>query len=83
MLDHMTGRPSMRFEASREEQGNPYARRGIAPTRSRRAAPSVGRMHPAKEGIQMNALLREIMLYLAAVDAFRAEGCEPRWRTEP
>ncbi len=31
----------------------------------------------------MNALLREIMLYLAAVDAFRAEGCEPRWRAEP
>ena len=30
----------------------------------------------------MKSLLHEIMLYLAAVDAFRAEGCEPRWRAE-
>jgi hypothetical protein len=31
----------------------------------------------------MKRLLQEITLYLAAVDAFRAEGCEPRWRLEP
>jgi hypothetical protein len=39
-------------------------------------------MHPAREGIQMKRLLREITLYLAAVDAFRAEGCEPHWRAD-
>jgi hypothetical protein len=76
MLELMTGNAAMRLEA----EGKPYARRGIALTRSRCAAPSVSRMHPAKEGIQMKRLLREITLYLAAVDAFRAEGCEPHWR---
>jgi len=73
----MTGNPAMRLE----EEGKPYAWHGIAPMRSRDAAPSVSRMHPAKEGIQMKRLLREITLYLAAVDAFRAEGCEPHWRS--
>ena len=29
------------------------------------------------------ALIREIERYLAAVDAFRAEHCEPRWLPEP
>jgi hypothetical protein len=77
MLEPMNGRPAMRLE---EAKGNPYASCGIAPTRSRRTAPSVGRMQQAKEGIQMKGLIREITLYLAAVDAFRAEGCEPRWR---
>jgi hypothetical protein len=28
------------------------------------------------------ALIHEIERYLAAVDAFRQEGCEPRWRLE-
>lgn len=28
------------------------------------------------------ALIREIATYLAAVDAFRAESCEPTWRPE-
>ena len=28
------------------------------------------------------ALIPEIERYLAAVEAFRAEGCEPRWRAE-
>jgi hypothetical protein len=27
-------------------------------------------------------LIREIERYLAAVEAFRVEGCEPRWRAE-
>jgi hypothetical protein len=27
-------------------------------------------------------LIREIERYLAAVEAYRAEGCEPRWRVE-
>jgi hypothetical protein len=30
----------------------------------------------------IEALLVEIQEYLAAVDAFRREGCEPRWRRE-
>ena len=28
------------------------------------------------------ALIPEIERYLIAVEAFRAEGCEPRWRAE-
>jgi hypothetical protein len=28
-------------------------------------------------------LALEAQRYLAAVDAFRAEGCEPHWRPEP
>ena len=30
----------------------------------------------------MNELLQEIARYLAAVDVFRAESCEPTWRPE-
>jgi hypothetical protein len=30
----------------------------------------------------MQRLLDEIERYLAAVDEFRAEGCEPRWVAE-
>jgi hypothetical protein len=33
--------------------------------------------------IDTEALLAEIMRYLAAVDAFRAAGCSPQWRLEP
>jgi hypothetical protein len=32
--------------------------------------------------IDSDALIVEIMRYLAAVDAFRAEHCEPTWRPE-
>ena len=32
--------------------------------------------------IDLQLLLGEARRYLAAVDAFRAEGCEPAWRTE-
>jgi hypothetical protein len=32
--------------------------------------------------IDVAALLAEVMRYLATVDVFRAEGCEPRWRPE-
>jgi hypothetical protein len=28
-------------------------------------------------------MIEEITRYLAAVDAFRAAGCEPTWRPEP
>jgi len=28
------------------------------------------------------ALIDEIQRYLAAVEVFRAEGCDPRWRVE-
>ena len=31
---------------------------------------------------QREALIREIERYLAAVEAYRAVGCEPRWRAE-
>jgi hypothetical protein len=30
----------------------------------------------------IEALVEEIRRYLAAVDAFRAAGCEPTWRTD-
>jgi hypothetical protein len=32
--------------------------------------------------LDIEALVREIQRYLAAVDAFRAAGCELRWRRE-
>jgi hypothetical protein len=32
------------------------------------------------EPIDIEALLAEIACYLAAVEAFRAEGCTPCWR---
>ena len=32
--------------------------------------------------IDSEALIREITRYLAAVDAFRSERCEPSWRPE-
>jgi hypothetical protein len=31
----------------------------------------------------IDVLVDEIRRYLAAVDAFRREGCDPRWRSEP
>jgi hypothetical protein len=31
--------------------------------------------------IDIQTLVDEILRYLAAVDAFREEGCEPRWRS--
>jgi hypothetical protein len=36
-----------------------------------------GKLH-----IDAQALMREIACYLAVVDAFRAERCEPRWLPE-
>lgn len=33
--------------------------------------------------IDTEALVDEIERYLAAVDTFRAAGCEPAWRPEP
>jgi hypothetical protein len=29
---------------------------------------------------QVDALMEEIEAYLGAIEIFRAEGCEPRWR---
>ena len=34
------------------------------------------------EGIAMEELMREITRYLAAIETFRAAGCEPKWRVE-
>jgi hypothetical protein len=31
---------------------------------------------------EIEHLVREIQRYLAAVDEFRRQGCEPGWRTE-
>ncbi len=39
--------------------------------------PSVGAM---TYDIDIAALIEEIQCYLAAVDAFRAAGCEPTWQ---
>jgi hypothetical protein len=35
-----------------------------------------------KPSIDLEALIREIAAYLAAVDAFRAAACEPTWLPE-
>lgn len=32
--------------------------------------------------IDIDALMREIARYLAAIDAFRAAACEPTWQPE-
>ena len=32
--------------------------------------------------VAVDRLLEEIRRYLAAVDAFRREGCDPRWLAE-
>lgn len=37
----------------------------------------------AQAVIDSETLIREIARYLAAVDAFRAESCEPTWVPEP
>jgi hypothetical protein len=58
----------------------PDARSRKARFRTLRARPSVlGMTHD----IDIEALLDEIQRYLAAVDAFRAAGCEPTWRVDP
>ncbi len=46
-----------------------------------RALPHARVMDDAPK-IDIEALLIEIGRYLAAVDAFRDAGCEPRWRRE-
>lgn len=38
-------------------------------------------MDEAIHTLDVEALLREIRLYLDAVDAFRDADCEPRWAT--
>ena len=38
-------------------------------------------MDQAIHALDLEALLREIRLYLDAVDAFRDADCEPRWAT--
>ena len=38
-------------------------------------------MDEAIHALDLEALLREIRLYLDAVDAFRDADCEPRWTT--
>ena len=40
-------------------------------------------MDEATHAHDIEALLREIRLYLDAVDAFRDADCEPRWVHEP
>ena len=39
-------------------------------------------VHPALEPSELESLLDEIRLYLEAVEIFRREGHEPRWRDE-
>ena len=34
---------------------------------------------PTYQALEAAELMREIERYLAAVEAFRREGCEPRW----
>jgi hypothetical protein len=65
--------PARKFRASPDSGSKP------ALFRAQRPAPSVGAM---KDRIDITALVEEIRRYLAAVDAFRALGCEPTWRAE-
>ena len=51
-----------------------------APFRAAPGGPSVLRM---TQHIDIEALFAEIRRYLAAVDAFRALGCEPTWHADP
>jgi hypothetical protein len=39
-------------------------------------------MNELAAATDFEALIREAMLYLAVVDGFRAESCEPTWRPE-
>ena len=39
-------------------------------------------VHPALEPSELECLLAEIRLYLEAIEIFRREGHEPRWRHE-
>jgi hypothetical protein len=39
-------------------------------------------IHPALEPSELESLLDEIRLYLEAIEIFRREGHEPRWRLE-
>ena len=39
-------------------------------------------VHPALEPSELESLLAEIRLYLEAIEIFRREGHEPRWRHE-
>lgn len=39
-------------------------------------------MDDALPPVDIETLVTEIERYLAAVDAFREAGCEPRWRRE-
>lgn len=38
-------------------------------------------MRVREQPMDADGLVSEIQRYLATVDVFRAEGCEPRWRT--
>ena len=39
-------------------------------------------MNEQMKEIEIDELMREIGRYLASVELFRGEGCEPGWRTE-
>lgn len=47
-----------------------------------RALPQARPMDDALPPVDIETLVTEIERYLAAVDAFREAGCEPRWRRE-
>lgn len=47
-----------------------------------RALPHAVAMDEALLPVDIETLMGEIQRYLAAIDVFRAAGCEPRWRGE-
>jgi hypothetical protein len=65
----------------------PDAPAGSAGRDEHRLRPTIRAMaHRSNQGgtamaIDIHVLLDEIRRYLAAVEAFREEGCEPEWRS--
>ena len=76
----MKGTASIPYPPARSLGAGPGSSSGAARLRPRRPRPSVGVM---TYRIDITALVEEIQRYLAAVDAFRAAGCEPTWRPDP
>jgi hypothetical protein len=71
-------------------EGYPRGERGIRSIPAQPAAPIVESMStaalerevPMSSDFDIDELLREIARYLAAIEAFRSEGHEPRWLVE-
>ena len=84
----MGARPSPRGDPWFRVQGKPRDESKAHPVTAETRAAQHGRMtespdvHPALEPSELESLVAEIRLYLEAIEIFRREGHEPRWRHE-